>query len=189
MKALKLSFINKIELSILGFNPKKISRWLKNKNVLNSKKEKLVEEEWQKIGKEIRSIKINNKNAILAKKKLDRIGKRLRKLKREKNKGSIIFYSFWKFAVFSVWFGITFLGSFELKNIKHEREHAKVYLEEGIGVEYGWQKVFSKERKIYRFHPFIIARAPMKIHLKSIKSARKLSYFDTLQLKLFNKYK
>lgn len=187
MIELKLNFLNKIELFFLGIDRHKVSKWLRNRNVLNIKKEKILKKEWQNIKKEFEKIKVTRKNAEQMKKKLSLIEKKLKKTKRELNKGDITFDSFFKFSLFVFWFNINFFNSLGIKNIIHEREHAKVYLKNGKSVEYGWKKIFDEEREKYRYIPFISAEASKKIHLKALKNVRKKSSSDEFDIKLLDK--
>jgi len=99
----------------------------------------------------------------------------------------LFFDSFWRFVLFTVWFEITFFGELGIRNIKHEREHARVFLKNKIKVRYGWQKLFENEKKEPIFGPFIVASAPEKIYLKALKGVKKLSKGDDLDLELVRK--
>lgn len=196
---LKLSFFNKLELFILGFDHRKISKWLNNKNVLKSKRGDEIEEEWQKMGGDLRGINkylnsIDKNNFVKDKKfrasvkKIDKLSIKLKKLKRERDRGSVIFNNFFEFALFTSWFSFTFLGNTGFRNIKHEWEHARVYKKYKIVCYYGWQKIFSEKSKDYAFFPFVGARASWKIHMESGQAAKKPSPHDKLQIKLIKKY-
>ncbi|MFH1326616.1 MAG: hypothetical protein ABIH59_00625 [archaeon] len=202
MKNIKIDFIDKVILIILGFSPKKISKWLKSKGVLNSKRDEEVAEEWEKIGVEIRRINkylrprsrrqikriVKGEKFKKVVKDLGKLSLKLKKLKKERYKGSVFFDSFFKFVLFTIWFEFTFFASFGIKNIRHEREHAKVYLKKGIKCRYGWQKVFDIKKKEYMFHPFVSVSAPIKIHLQSLKYVKKPSQGDLFHLNLIKKY-
>jgi len=208
MSHLRLSLFEKVELSLLRFNHKKIDRWLQSKNIIDTEEYAIFKEKLAKLrietkeivklldsfGKRVKVRYKNRKEKQRHLKEVRKISKTLHKilvktkrLKKELNKGCLFFDSFWRFALFTVWFEITFFGKLGIRNIKHEREHARVFLKNKIKVRYGWQKLFEKERKQYRFDPFVVANAPEKVHLRALKAVKNPSKNDKLDFRIAKK--
>jgi len=56
MSHLRLNLFEKVELSLLGFNYRKIDRWLQSKNVMGTKEFAIVKEKLAKLKREEKKI-------------------------------------------------------------------------------------------------------------------------------------
>ncbi|MFH1151919.1 MAG: hypothetical protein V1788_02225 [Nanoarchaeota archaeon] len=184
-----MDFLNRFILTVLGFDSLEIERWISRKNVLSDRRYGELKEEWNNLKKRINVLKISKKNPRKSLRDLKLMGKNLKKLKKEIDKGEIIFKNFKEFKRFTWWFEFIYLGTgVPFKNISHEKQHAKVFWENNIRCEFGWKKLNSK-KKGYYFIPFVQATAPDRLMRKSINSAEELSPGDKEDLRIFTKLK
>ena len=179
-----MDIFNKFILFVLRFDFLEVERWINKKDVLNDGRYGELKEEWNNLKKRINAFKISKKNPRKSLRDIKLMGKNLKKLRKEIDKGDIIFKDFKDFKRFTWGFEFIYLGiGAPFKNIAHEKQHAKIFWENNIRCEFGWKKLSSK-KKGYYFIPFVQAIASDRLMRKSINSAKELSPGDKEDLRI-----